>query len=165
MLVGGHSRHGRFREGEAARLADGLAALAGAGAALMVTTSRRTPPELAARLRALVTGSGGVLHVPGDPGDNPYLAMLALADAVVVTSDSTNMVGEAVATGAPVLLFEVGATPVRHRTLFSGLRAYGAVHPFAGRLEACRYKPLDSTPLIARAIAAAALAHRAAQGP
>ena len=39
-------------------------------------------------------------------GENPYVPMLALADAVVVTADSVNMVGEAAATGAPILVFE-----------------------------------------------------------
>ena len=39
-------------------------------------------------------------------GDNPYASILALADAVLVTGDSANMVGEATATGAPVHVFE-----------------------------------------------------------
>ena len=37
----------------------------------------------------------------GRVGRNPYLAMLALADAILVTGDSANMVGEAASTGRP----------------------------------------------------------------
>jgi uncharacterized protein len=165
VLVGGDSRHGRFTAEEGGRLAQALAGLAADGAGLMMTASRRTPPALLARLRGLAAEGNGVLYAPGDPGANPYVAMLALADAILVTADSGNMVGEAVATGAPVHLFATGAAAVRHRTLFSRLAAYGAVKPFAGRLESFRYKPLDATSDIARAIADAYLRHRAARGP
>ncbi len=165
VLVGGDSRHGRFTRGEGERLVADLGALAAGGAGLMITASRRTPPHLTHALTALAARTGGYLHLPAASGENPYVAMLALADAVVATSDSGNMVGEAVATGAPVLLFTLRATAVRHRTLFSCLAAYGAVQPFAGRLESFRYKPLDATPDIARAIAAAYLGRRAARGP
>ena len=70
----------------------------------MATPSRRTPPELLAAVRAGLGGAPGFVW-DGD-GDNPYAAMLALADAMLVTGDSANMVGEATATGAPVHIFE-----------------------------------------------------------
>ena len=50
-------------------------------------------------------------------GENPYLALLALADAIVVTADSYNMVGEAAATGAPILVFEPSGRPSQARGL------------------------------------------------
>ena len=40
-------------------------------------------------------------------GDNPYFAFLALADAIVVTEDSVNMVTEAAGTGKPVYVQEL----------------------------------------------------------
>ncbi|GJD47639.1 hypothetical protein OPKNFCMD_0347 [Methylobacterium crusticola] len=157
VLVGGDSRHGRYTPGDVRRLVAGLDRLAGE-ARLMVTASRRTPPALRAALAGLLARRGGFLW--DGAGENPYLAMLALADAVVVTADSANMVGEAVAAGAPVLLFEPERTYIRHRPFFAALRLYGAVHAFDGRLEALRHKPLDSTPAIAEAVAAAYLRHR-----
>ncbi len=48
-------------------------------------------------------------------GKNPYLAMLAAADAIVVTADSVNMVGEACATGKPVLVFDLTTRHKRRR--------------------------------------------------
>lgn len=163
VLVGGRSRHVRFGEADIARLADGLAELAGSGVSLAVTTSRRTPEALRARLAALVATTGGFLW--DGTGPNPYLAMLASADAVVVTADSVNMVGEALATSAPVLVFEPAGGAARHRALLSELERAGQVRPFRGRLEAWPREPLDTTPIIARAVAEAYLAHRARLDP
>jgi uncharacterized protein len=82
---------------------------------------------------------------------------------VVVTSDSANMVSEAVSTGAPVLLFDLPRTYIRHRRMFAGLAMAGALKPFIGRLEPLDYKPIDATPVIARALAEAYAAHRGAR--
>jgi mitochondrial fission protein ELM1 len=157
VLVGGDSRHGAFAVPEQDRLIAGLDRLAGE-ARLMITASRRTPERLRAALAALAARHGGFFW--DGSGDNPYLAMLALADAVVVTSDSANMVGEAVAAGAPVLLFEVPGTYIRLHPFFAALRQHGAVHAFPGRLEALPHKPLDCTPAIAQAVATAYRRHR-----
>ncbi|MFE1601662.1 mitochondrial fission ELM1 family protein [Methylobacterium sp. ID0610] len=157
VLVGGDSRHGRVRPEAQARFLAALDRLS-REASLMITASRRTPAPLRADLRALAAGRGGFFW--DGEGENPYLALLALADAVVVTADSANMVGEAVATGSPVLLFELSDTYVRHRPYFAALGHYGAVHPFDGRLDGPRYEPLDFTPAIAEAVAAAYLRHR-----
>jgi mitochondrial fission protein ELM1 len=96
---------------------------------------------------------------------NPYVSLLALADAIVVTSDSANMVGEAVSTGAPVLLFDLPKTYIRHRRLFAGLAMVGALKPFTGRLEELHYTPLDATPAIAEAMARAFVEHRTGLAP
>ena len=87
--------------------------------------------------------------------------MLALAQSIVVTSDSANMVSESVATGAPVLLFDLPRTYIRHRRMFAGLAIAGALRPFTGRLETLTYKPIDATPVIAQALAKAYDARRA----
>ena len=78
-------------------------------ASLMITASRRTPPALRAGLAELARRRGGFFW--DGAGENPYLALLALADTVVATADSANMVTEACATGAPVLLFTPSVIP------------------------------------------------------
>ena len=160
VLVGGDSRHHRFTAQDCDRLERSLVDLQNAGASLMATTSRRTPPRLADAVRKLTARHGDVLW-EGE-GENPYLAMLALADAVVVTADSTNMVGEAVATGAPVLVFSPSGGHAKITSYLKGLEAYGAVKPFVGRLEDFSYQPLDMTPSIAAAVGQAFEWHRAA---
>ncbi len=68
----------------------------------LVTTSRRTPPALAARLRERFAAWPGTFWSGPDDGDNPYPGLLAWADRLVVTPDSVNMLSEACATGKPV---------------------------------------------------------------
>ncbi len=98
VLLGGDSRHLRFSEDMIARLLVDLRRLAATGCSLMVTASRRTPERLREPTRLLAAETGGFFW--DGTGENPYVAMLALAEAIVVTSDSVNMVSEAVATGA-----------------------------------------------------------------
>ena len=90
--------------------------------------------------------------------------MLALADFIVVTADSFNMIGEAAATGMPVLVFEPSRRPPETRHLLRGLKAHGIVHAFGGRLEGSPYKPVNSTFDIATAIAQGVASHRRALG-
>lgn len=162
LLIGGDSRHHRFTAADIARFAASLDRLAGTGAALMGTLSRRTPPALAKAVEAIFRRNGGFLW--DGTGDNPYAALLANADAVVVTADSTNMVGEATAAGVPVLLFEPTGGHPKMQRFIERLRTLKIVHNFNGALEGERYEPLDATPVVAAAIAKAYLAHRSASG-
>jgi mitochondrial fission protein ELM1 len=162
VLVGGDSRHHRFKAQDAERLLHGLERLALSGTSLMITTSRRTPDRLASRLQNLVDERRGFFW--NGTGENPYLALLALADVIVVTADSTNMIGEATATGKPVLVFEPSGGHAKITAYLKALTERGAVRPFAGTLEAFTYEPLDTTPAIAGAILAGLSRHRAAFG-
>lgn len=160
VLLGGDSRHHRFTEADVSRLAGALRSLANDGAALAVTASRRTPPGLLAAVQG-IAGPGHFLW--NGSGDNPYRSMLATADAIVATADSTNMIGEAAATGFPILVFSPSGGHPKIDAYLGALTRYGAVRPLTDRLEAFRYEPLDSTPRIAAAVAAALDRHRAAR--
>lgn len=162
VLVGGGSRHHRFAAGDIARFTAQLRSLAGEGASLMITTSRRTPPPLAAVLRGLAAESGGLFW--DGAGPNPYGSMLALAEAIVVTADSVNMLSEALATGAPVLVFEPDGGGGRLGRFLDELKLMGVIKSFGGKLERYTYEKLDSTPVIAQAVARGFAAHRAAIG-
>lgn len=158
VLVGGDSRHHRFTDADRMRFAEALERLAASGLSLMGTLSRRTPPALAAAMRDLFARHGGFLW--DGTGPNPYASLLALADAVVVTADSVNMVGEAAATGRPILVFEPSGGHAKIRAFLDALRREGLVHAFTGSLEGEPYEPLNSTRVIADAILA-----RAPRGP
>lgn len=153
VLAGGDSRHHRFTQADLARLLAQLGQLADRGAGLMITASRRTPPDLAQGLAELAARTGGFFW--DGSGENPYAAMLALADAVVVTADSTNMLGEAAASGAPVLVFSPSGGHAKIDALIAGLVVAGIAHPFTGELTGARYRPVDATPVIAQGIAKA----------
>ncbi len=83
---------------------------------------------------------------------NPLPAYLALADAVVVTSDSTNMVGEAAATGVPLHVFDPPGGHPRVARFLAALSETATMRPFPGPLGGARYRPVDATPVIAEAI-------------
>jgi uncharacterized protein len=108
VLLGGSSGPYVLGVASAARLHAELAALVEAtGGSLAVSSSSRTPePFLEALLDRLGPGAYVYRWRPDDPA-NPYYAMLALADVLVVTGDSVAMLSEAAATGKPVLVFDI----------------------------------------------------------
>ncbi|HAF93670.1 MAG TPA: hypothetical protein DCG67_18190, partial [Pseudomonas sp.] len=79
------------------------------GGSLLVSTSPRTPAAASqALLAAVETPVFSYRFGSGD--ENPYRALLALADAFVVTGESVSMLTEACMTGRPVAVFPL---PVR----------------------------------------------------
>lgn len=150
VLVGGDSRHHRFAEGDIETFAGGLRQAAATPASLMITASRRTPARLAAALADLAREPGVFLW--DGSGDNPLVAMLALADAVVVTADSTNMVGEATAAGVPVHVFRPSGGHAKFDRFLAALSGIAAIRPFPGPLDLGRTGPVDATPAIAARI-------------
>jgi mitochondrial fission protein ELM1 len=162
VLAGGNSRHHRFTEENIARLVEHLTSIAEAGAGLMVTASRRTPSALREALITLTSRNGGFFW--DGTGENPYVDLLALADFIVATADSFNMIGEAAATGRPILVFEPSGGHPKLDVYMSGLKSHGVVHPFEGRLEGQPYEPLNSTTKVAKAIAEGFGRHRRTLG-
>jgi len=147
VLVGGANRVYRFGVAEAQSLAADLAKLHGT---LLVTTSRRTGAEQA---RALIAGlPPGRAIVWDGGGDNPYPGWLGLADAVVVTGDSVNMVTEACAAGRPVYVVELPGGSAKFRAFHELMRAEGHTRPFTGRLEDWTPARLDDTEHVAAVI-------------
>ncbi|GBQ11112.1 hypothetical protein AA16663_0744 [Komagataeibacter rhaeticus DSM 16663] len=151
VLVGGGN--GRFRLGraEGASLAAGLAAMMRRDrVGIALTPSRRTAPEVCLELRHALAGPDAWIW--DQSGPNPYLGLLACADAIVVTMDSVSMISEAVATTAPVM---VAALPGRSRRIghfLQELMQAGRIRPFAGRLETWPASPLDDTVMAAEAV-------------
>lgn len=154
MVLGGPNARSRFDAAVMARLRDCASRILADGWSLMITPSRRTPTALVERLAALAGEPGLAERVflwDGE-GANPYLDMLALADALIVTADSANMLSEATLTGAPVHVFEPDGGHPKLRRFVDGLIAHGAARRWTGRIEAFTYQPLDATPIIAAAI-------------
>ncbi len=107
VLVGGNAAPFRLTTAAAARLGDRADAMARErGGSLLIATGPRTPPAAAQSLLSQV-GAPSHRYLWGDGGENPYFAFLALADEIIVTSESVSMVHEATLTGKPVHLFEI----------------------------------------------------------
>lgn len=152
VLVGGPSKSAGFGARALELLCEGLTRLAVEGAGLMVTPSRRTPKAAVDRLADTLTGVGG--WVWGGVGENPYPAILGLADAIVVTEDSVNMASEAAATGKPVFVAAVDRVDGKIRAFHEALRAHGASRPFTGELAHWSYAPLREADRVADRAAA-----------
>ena len=157
IVLGGISGHFSFTGEDAQKLAAIALRHAGEGFSVMVTPSRRTPPDLLETVRLAVAGAGYLgtrAFVWDRTGNNPYVDILALADALIVTGDSVNMVGEAAFTGKPVHVYQPGGKGHPKMTLFlDRLVAAGAVRRYAGMIEDYAYEAVDSTPFFAREVA------------
>jgi hypothetical protein len=151
VLLGGPTRRRGFAEAGALRAA--LARLRATGARLYVVPSRRTPEAMIADLASAFAGDPSVI-VWDRTGDNPYLGVLAVADRLVVTSDSVSMISEALATSHPVEVFGAPQNS-RHAAFLDTLIEAGEIAMFTG--GAARPRPLatiDATALAAQAVRA-----------
>jgi mitochondrial fission protein ELM1 len=159
MVLGGNSANHRFLAHDAEALASIAGELLRTGKGLMITPSRRTPPLVVAALHRAI-GERPVFFADGT-GANPYVNILANADAIIVTGDSVNMVGEAVATGVPVHIYEPSGGHPKMSRFLDRLVDEGAIRRWSGQLQTFSYEPIDATPLIAAEISRRYLAFRA----
>ena len=151
VLVGGSNRHQTCSSEIMTRMASQLMMAArDCGGALAVTTSRRTGDKYAQMLRDSLQGMP--LFFWEGVGENPYYALLALADAIVVTSDSVSMVSEACAVGKPVHVFHMGDGAKKLRHFHQALIEDGVTRPFVGKIEQWSYDPPTETERVAAII-------------
>jgi len=158
VVLGGPNKVYRFSSEDMRHLARSLKALAEAeNAGLIITTSRRTSAAATGALReelgAVPHNIYDAVHDPAE--ENPYPGMLGLAEAIIVTCDSHNMVGEATVTGKPVYVVELEGGSPKFRRFLDALYVNNVARQFDGLLETWSYAPLNATQEIAAAIAAA----------
>lgn len=157
VLIGGTNAVYRLSEDVAAQIGRDLAAIAEKGAGLMVTPSRRTGERQTEIISEALKGLPAIVW--DGTGANPYFGFLGLADAVIVTCDSVNMVGEAAFTGKPVHVIELEGGSPKFRRFLDAIYDSGAARPFRGALESWASDPLNATDEIAAAIATRLKAH------
>lgn len=146
-LIGGASKSHRFADDDARKLAVELKALATQGVGVMVTTSRRTGETQTRIIRNALEGSNA--YVWNGQDENPYFGLLALADAILVTCESTNMAVEAATTGKPVYILDIPGRDPKFDRLHANLKTRGITRPFAGKIEHWTYEPLNETARVA----------------
>jgi mitochondrial fission protein ELM1 len=144
VLIGGDSKVHRLPPEATRRLTEQLARLARRdGAGLMVTTSRRTVAENQEILRRGLEGLAVDFWDGTD--ENPYYGYLALAEGILVTADSVNMVSEAAATGKPVQVVDLEGGSARLERFHRAMGEAGITRPFDGHLERWSY-PIFNEP-------------------
>lgn len=151
VLVGGPGRAAGWGPDDGTRLISALIALTETGHGLIVTYSRRTEPSVAAGLADALDPARAIVHT--GEGENPYPAMLGLADAVIVTADSVNMASEAACTGLPIHVFHVAEPAPKARVFHSVLEARGIARPYEREIGAWAYQPLAEADRVALIIA------------
>lgn len=151
VLIGGRSKAFDLTPERAAALAHEIQLpLEQEGGSLLMSFSRRTPPQA----RALMTAR--LKHLPGmiwdNEGENPYFAFLAGADYILVTEDSANMATEAASTGKPVFILKMDGQSLKFRLFHQELESHGAARPFGGAFHGWSYEPLAETDRAAKEI-------------
>ncbi|HAJ90795.1 MAG TPA: hypothetical protein DCM27_07285 [Rhodospirillaceae bacterium] len=146
VLIGGTTKRHIFTTSEARALIQKLSPFKN----LMVTTSRRTGVENTELLKSALDTHENYFW--DGASSNPYMAMLATADFILVTADSTSMISEAATTGKPVYVIPMAGLTKRQTQLIENLKSYGAVRNFDGKLEHWTYPPLNDSAHIAAMI-------------
>lgn len=107
VLLGGPTQHMGFDEAVARNLARDLQVFAQrAGGSLLITTSPRSPAGLKAIFDQAISVPHFLFEFQAE-ADNPYLALLALSDAAIVTGDSASMVADMAAFERPLMIYEL----------------------------------------------------------
>lgn len=148
VLIGGNSKAYQLSDRVMDRIAQQLADLADRGTSLLITTSRRTPEVFTKRLVELAGTRKNIFLWDGTPvggNANPYPGMLGLADHILVTAESTNMITEAATTGKPVHLLELEGGNDKFARFHESLRTRGITKVFDGALPVWSYEALDET--------------------
>ena len=153
VLLGGSNAAYCMGPEEATTLARQLVACArDMNGSVLVTASRRTSADC---LRILDTELNHVPHYIWDgKGENPYFGLLGLADFLVVTCDSVNMVSEAASTGKPVYVVDLPGGAEKFSRFHDALRADGVVRVFEGKLESYAHPTLDDVGRVAERVKA-----------
>ncbi len=167
LLLGGPSAHARFTHDEIAAFLEWLRErVRSDGGSLLATTSRRTPPQVAALLRDTARELPGFAWTGDADGANPYAGVLAFADRIVCSADSVNMLSEAAATAAPLYVVGIERVGGRPRRFADALVARGRAHACGADFDAdAPATPLRETTRVAAevrarlALASTAIAH------
>lgn len=152
MLVGGSTKEKTFTKEQAALLGSTASKMAAENnGSLLITTSRRTSAEAAAALRENITCPHYFHDI--NEKDNPYLAMLGLADQIIVTGESMSMCSEACATGKPVFVFDSQElVSTKHASFHKTLYQHHFAYPLLAEVGEWSDTPLDTVSDICRII-------------
>lgn len=150
VMLGGDNRRYRVTPDMADAMATRLARFADHNEAqLLLVASRRTPDGLVDRITAALPD--GQVMLPQEDEPNIYPGVLGLAQAIIVTADSVNMVSEAALSGKPVMIAPWRAVAPgnpsgerrRIRAFHDTMFAAGHTVPLGDRIPSGPFERLD----------------------
>lgn len=161
VLIGGPNAIYQFDDKVSASIIRDLRALLTVfPGSLLITCSRRTPVAVQRAIQKELVGDGGPYATRAwlwdGRGENPYFAMLGIANHIISTADSVSMISEAATSGKPVHLIDLPGGSPKFERFYNALRQRGAVRtfdpsPIEGLAE-WDYEPLYETKRIANII-------------
>ena len=152
-MIGGDNRRYKISHDMATHMAQQLAAFAATNNAnLFLVPSRRCPDTVLRHLQTALPPDHCMIATNDQP--NPYPGILAMADAVIVTSDSVNMASEAASTGKPVLIAYWRAETGRIAKFHQTMQDSNHTAPLTQLLPAGPFVPLDESAMIRQQISA-----------
>ena len=149
VLVGGPNKAFSMDEKWALGFAESI--LASEDADLLLTFSRRTPERVVEILTSALKDKAKLIYDPkSDKTDfNPYPGILGLADAVIVTCDSVNMITEVASTGRSLYVADLPvsdqARAAKFNRFLASVEAAGASRKWEGEIDVWPYTPLNET--------------------
>ena len=151
VLMGGSNQTFRFTEAKGKQFLSLLReVLNTSGGSLIITPSRRTDPQI---LKIIKEGLPDAdTKIWDGKRDNPYFGILALAEALITTGDSVNMISEAIATGKPVHIFQLSGGNKKFDRFHKGLQELDKTRPFEGRIEHWQCPSTDDMTVAADAV-------------
>ena len=149
IILGGDSGSVRWDSEMSSQFAAQLADLPNKWT-LLVTPSRRTPAVLK---NAVADAISSRPHWIWDgEGDNPYLQILTIANRLIVTGDSHNMVSECLAFAKPVYVFRPKGLQNKLHSFLDAMTQRNAVKSIGQFAEPFSAEPIDATDEIVTAI-------------
>jgi len=159
VLIGGSNATATLTPEKSRALINQLCAAAQKqNAHLWITASRRTGAANIAAMQAELSHTAHWFW--NNEGENPYHAILGMADYLIVTGDSVSMVSEAASTGKPIYTIDFDGYSGRLKEFHQMLRQEGVTKTFEGQLEHWSYQPVNDTPKIAALIRSRFLAQK-----
>ena len=156
VMIGGDNRRYKISHHMAKHMAQQLVAFAATNNAnLFLVPSRRCPDTVLRHLQTELPSSRYLITTNDQP--NPYPGVLAMADAVIVTSDSVNMASEAASTGKPVMIAYWRAETGRIAKFHKTMQDSNHTAPLTPLLPARSFVPLDESDKIRQQINARVL--------
>jgi mitochondrial fission protein ELM1 len=153
VLLGGTNRVYRFDASVAETMVTQLKNLQHTyKASLLISPSRRTDTQA---LEILQKGLGQEnVYIWDGQGHNPYFALLAWADVILVTCDSVSMISEACSTSKPTYLLPLPGEDPKFSRFHHSLLERGHVQWFKGNLDFSHpsLPPFNETILVAHQV-------------
>ncbi len=137
LIIGGATKNNPFTIEMADELLSAVKSLN--PSSVLVTTSRRTPPEIVAHLKQNLPSETTYFYTFGCPDKNPYFGLIACTDMIIVTGDSMSMCSECCATKVPVFIFapDEMMSP-KHKRFHQSLYAAGFALPAGTEIKSVK---------------------------